>query len=43
MTNVEATITENAASVTEQGAHVALEKTSSKKRRRMIQRIRSTF
>ena len=31
MTNAEATITENAASVAEQGAHVAPEKTSSKK------------
>jgi hypothetical protein len=31
MTNVEATITENAAIVAEQGAHVAPEKTSSKK------------
>ena len=31
MTNVEATITENAATVAEQGAHVAPEKASSKK------------
>ncbi len=31
MTNAEATITENAAAVAEQGAHVAPEKTSSKK------------
>ena len=31
MTNAEATITENAATVAEQGAHVAPEKTSSKK------------
>ena len=31
MTNAEATITENAATVTEQGAHVAPEKVSSKK------------
>ena len=31
MTNAEATITENAASVAEQGAHVAPEKASSKK------------
>ena len=31
MTNAEATITENAATVAEQGAQVALEKTSSKK------------
>ena len=31
MTNAEATITENAATVAEQGAHVALEKASSKK------------
>ena len=32
MTNAEATITENAATVAEQGAHVAPEKASSKKR-----------
>ena len=31
MTNAEATITENAASVAERGAHVAPEKASSKK------------
>src|SRR6202163_1635313 len=31
MTNAEATVTENAATVAEQGAHVAPEKTSSKK------------
>ena len=31
MTNAEATITENAATVAEQGGHVAPEKTSSKK------------
>jgi hypothetical protein len=31
MTNAEATLTENAATVAEQGAHVAPEKTSSKK------------
>jgi hypothetical protein len=31
MTNAEATITENAATVAEQGAHVAPEKASSKK------------
>jgi hypothetical protein len=39
MTNAEATITENAATVAEQGAHVAPEKASSKKGAKILEMI----